>query len=97
MVLNRINLNIVEFAIKETLELATEARLLQDQLENTLQYLANNEKYFKDGKISKRTYEKNKNRLENEKNILSTRIEENSKNILESMKNLEKTFKDSKI
>ncbi|MEM5869915.1 MAG: hypothetical protein QXR09_01975 [Candidatus Aenigmatarchaeota archaeon] len=72
--INKINLNDIHANVRKIINLTFDIRLLQDQLEDVINYISSNKKYLESGKISKEMYEENQLKLEEGKKILIEKI-----------------------
>jgi len=76
-IINNINLKELELSIRKAVCTSLDIRLLQEQLEDVVNYIKANENYLKNGKISKEIYKENKIKLEKNKKSLVTKINSN--------------------
>ncbi|MEM5879068.1 MAG: hypothetical protein QXU74_01065 [Candidatus Aenigmatarchaeota archaeon] len=72
--INKINLGDIHMNVRKIINLGFDIRLLQEQLEDVINYISSNKKYLKSGKISKDMYEENEMKLEENKKILIDKI-----------------------
>lgn len=97
MSLKKVDLEAIENSLNKILEISAQTRLFQDQLENSLGYERENEEFFREGKISKKVYEKNKAKIEKEKKMLSSKIDANVLLLQENTSLIENELKNCRI
>jgi len=95
--INKIDLNAIQANIRETVSRALDIRLLEEQLEDVINYIEANKKYLNNGKISKAIYEENKIKLEKNRKLLILKINRMIKNGVRSAKKAQDFIKVNKI
>jgi hypothetical protein len=96
-IIKKIDFDSVERTLKNVVEVASQARLVQEQLEATLVHIANNETYFRSYGTSKATFEGNREYLEKEKKRFTSEITKSVRQLLKNADNLERKIGSCKI
>jgi ElaB/YqjD/DUF883 family membrane-anchored ribosome-binding protein len=95
--IKKINLKPIREFTEKIVEISSNIRLLQEELENILSYASELEKFFSAGKLSKETFETNKTMLKKEKVRVSSKLNQAIDKALKLIKKTRLVIEESRI
>lgn len=96
-IIKKMDFESVEKTLKNIVEVSSQVRLMQEQLEATVSHISNNENYYKLYGTSKENFEENRDYLEKNRRRFMSSIVKSVKLLLKNVDTLGKKISSSKI